>query len=64
MMEEKKHNCIKVGQDSALTHGFNGAEISAPICIINILWLVDVLICVNIIRISLLAHKRKEKTLL
>jgi len=56
-MEEKKHYCIKVGQDSAVTHGFNSAGISVHICTINVLWPVDVLIYVNVVRISLLANE-------
>lgn len=57
----EKQQTINVGQDSATTHGFNSADISAHICIINILWLVDVLICVTTVRVSLLAHEWKEK---
>lgn len=60
-MEKKKHNYIKVGQDSAITHGFNSANISACKCITNILGLVHLLTCVNVVGVPLLDNEPKGK---
>lgn len=61
MMEKKKHNYIKVGQDSAITHEFNSANISACKCIINILGLVNLFICIYVIRVPLLDNEPRGK---
>lgn len=60
-MEKKKHNYIKVGQDSAITHEFNSANISACKCITNILGLVNLLTCVNVVGVPLLDNEPKGK---
>lgn len=60
-MEEKKHNSIKVGQDSAITRGFNSADIPGHMCIINILQLLSVLACVTVVRVIFTSQKRRKK---
>lgn len=61
MMEKKKHNYIKVGQDSAITHEFNSANISAYKDIINILGLVNLLICRYVVRVPLVDNEPRGK---